>query len=139
MGRPEVAGALNLVAGIPATGGGIAVVLVGGSLSGLQFPSWLAYLQGAALSPETPGITVLAPLLLGALGSVLIPLGLIAVLGGIEALRRRHWRIAFAGALCAAACFPVLGVPSAVLLVLSRTQFGAAQSESREERTEQSR
>ena len=131
MWKPRVAGALNLGAGIPATGGGIAVVLVGGGLSGLQFSTWLSYLQGLDVSPPLSGVGVLAPLLLGTLGAVLIPLGLIAVLGGVEAIRRRHWRLAFAGALCGALCIPVLGIPSAVLLILSRDEFEAARAAGR--------
>jgi len=128
MWKPRVAGALNLAAGIPATGGGIAVVLVGGGLSGLQFPTWLTYLQGLDVSPALSGIGALSPLLLGALGAVLLPLGLIAVLGGVEAIRRRHWRLALAGALCGAVCIPVLGIPSGILLILSRDRFEAVRA-----------
>ncbi|APV43811.1 hypothetical protein Dform_00455 [Dehalogenimonas formicexedens] len=45
----------------------------------------------------------------------------VSVIGGVFALRRRRWRWAFAGAICA--CPVLLGFVSAFLLILSKDQF----------------
>jgi len=121
--KPVAAGILSIVAGMPGLGGGIAMVLIGGGVTGLQFPAWLDYLSGADLAPALSGISLVPPLLLGAVGAVILPLGLLGVLGGVEAIRRRHWRFALAGSICAGTIIPLLGILSAVLTAQSRTEF----------------
>ena len=62
-----------------------------------------------------------------------IVLGLIAIAGGIFAIRRKAWGLALAGAICAIVpphpwgsliWTPVLGILAVVLLVVSRREFG---------------
>jgi hypothetical protein len=61
-----------------------------------------------------------------------IVLGLIAIAGGISAIRRRVWGLALAGAMCAIVpphpwgeliWTPVLGILAMVFLVLSKNEF----------------
>ncbi len=52
----------------------------------------------------------------------LFAIGVVAVIGGISAIRRRNWRWALAGSVCAVVFFP-LGLPAIVLLSLSKTEF----------------
>jgi hypothetical protein len=68
----------------------------------------------------------------GLFGPVAIALGLIAVAGGVLAIRRKGWRLALAGAACAIypphpwgdlAWTPVLGILAVVLVVLSKNEF----------------
>jgi len=65
-------------------------------------------------------------------GAVGIVLGLIAMAGGISAIRRKAWRPALAGAACAIypphpwgylIWTPVLGILAVVLVVLSKNEF----------------
>jgi hypothetical protein len=65
-------------------------------------------------------------------GAVGIVLGLIAIAGGISAIRRKAWRPALAGAACAIypphpwgylIWTPVLGILAVVLVVLSKNEF----------------
>ncbi|PPD58443.1 hypothetical protein [Dehalogenimonas etheniformans] len=53
-------------------------------------------------------------------GVLMIPPA-ISVIGGIFSLRRRRWRLALAGAICAMPVF--LGFASAILLILSKDEF----------------
>ena len=62
-----------------------------------------------------------------------IMLGLIAVAGGILAIRRKVWGLALAGAICAIVpphpwgyliWTPALGILAVVLVALSRSEFG---------------
>jgi hypothetical protein len=51
-----------------------------------------------------------------AIGGGLIALGVVAVVGGVCALRRRVWGLALAGAICA--LFPLVVVPVGVLAIV---------------------
>ena len=62
-------------------------------------------------------------------------LGVVAILGGISALRRKAWRLALAGAICAVfpphfygrlIWTPVLGILAIVFVVRSRSEFSGA-------------
>jgi uncharacterized membrane protein HdeD (DUF308 family) len=62
-------------------------------------------------------------------------LGVLAILGGISALRRKAWPLALAGAICAVfpphfygklIWTPVLGILAIVLVVRSRSEFSSA-------------
>jgi hypothetical protein len=67
-----------------------------------------------------------------------IVLGLIAIAGGIFAIRRKVWGLALAGAICAIVpphpwgeliWTPVLGIFAVVLVALSRNEFSSSVSE----------
>ena len=105
-----------------ATSGGIMCLIAGawGVMSGVilafitsNYPTvWIR------LSPmETLVVNRLAPF-----G---IALGLVAILGGVYALRRRRWGLALAGAICAAMIPPplFLGVLAIVFIAIGREEF----------------
>ena len=105
-----------------ATSGGIMCLIMGawGVMSGVilafitsNYPTvWIR------LSPmETLVVNRLAPF-----G---IALGLVAILGGVYALRRRRWGLALAGAICAAMIPPplFLGVLAIVFIAVGRDEF----------------
>jgi hypothetical protein len=55
--------------------------------------------------------------------------GVVAIIGGIFALQRRHWGTSLAGAICA--LMPpatLLGIVAVVFISLAREEFGAASS-----------
>jgi hypothetical protein len=54
-----------------------------------------------------------------------IALGVVAVVGGVSALRRRRWGLALAGAICTAMIPPpfFLGVLAIIFLAVSRPDF----------------
>ena len=63
---------------------------------------------------------------IAAFGVLWLVTGIVAIIGGIFALRRRHWGLALAGAICA--LFPpatLLGILSTVFVALSRDEFEA--------------
>jgi hypothetical protein len=61
-------------------------------------------------------------LTLGA-GIALIVVGIIAVIGGIYALRLRSWGLALAGAILAVAGIPPVGVLAIIFIALARREF----------------
>jgi len=59
---------------------------------------------------------------LGVYGALIYMPMLLAVIGGVMALRRAHWGWALAGAICSLT-FPFTGIPAVILLVKSKGDF----------------
>jgi len=105
--RPVVAGVLEIVAGALTMLMALAVSL---------FMPVAAPFRYALMS-----VGVVTALFLGA--------GIVAIIGGIFALQRRHWGVSLAGAICA--LMPpatLLGILSVVFVSLSRDELGDASS-----------
>jgi len=61
---------------------------------------------------------------LSAIGAPLIVLGIIAIIGGIYALRRRVWGLALAGSICAlVGPWFVLGILAIIFVAIGRGEF----------------
>ena len=73
---------------------------------------------GAALLDAIPGFEWV-----GAIGGGLLALGIIALIGGIIALRRKAWGFSLVGAICA--LFPIvpLGVLAIIFVSMGRREF----------------
>ena len=99
-----VAGALNLIAGIIVT-----------SLGAACIGPWTGHMEKMEMTGWW----------FGALGIPLIVIGIVSVIGGIYATKRRLWGLALAGSICA--IFPppiiVLGILSIIFLALSKKEF----------------
>ncbi|GAG33364.1 unnamed protein product, partial [marine sediment metagenome] len=61
--------------------------------------------------------------IIGTIGSGLIGLGVVAIIGGIFALRRKLWGLALAGAICAIPCSAALGILATIFVSLGRREF----------------
>lgn len=100
--KPTVAGVLAIAAGALNTLVGLAVSL----FMPIAMPFYTAF-------------TTIAILLLLILGT-----GIVAIIGGIQCLKRRSWGLALAGAICA--MMPpatLLGIMSIVFVALARDEF----------------
>lgn len=103
--KPTVAGILSIIAG------GLNIIAGAIVASFGSFGIWHMYGVGF---PRLEGLAAL-----------LIVLGVISIIGGIFALRRRAWGMALAGAICA--LFPppviVLGILSIIFVALAKGEF----------------
>jgi len=54
-------------------------------------------------------------------GLVAIMISIVAVAGGLCALKRRAWGLALAGSICSVPCW--LGIPAIILIALSKQEF----------------
>src|SRR4030042_752398 len=100
---PEVGGILAIISG--------AIAIVGAIPIGWLVRGVVGFGTSGAI--EIPIVVVAIPLLV---------IGAVAVIGGISSIRRRNWGLALAGSICAVIFFP-LGLPSIVLLALSKREF----------------
>jgi hypothetical protein len=107
--KPTTAGILSIVAGALGLIGGIVVATVGAVAGGLLAQLGLPFLHG----------------LIGAVAAFPIVLGVVAIVGGVYALRRRIWGLALAGAICALLTPPlgILGLLAIIFVVLGKDEF----------------
>lgn len=108
---PMTAGILDIICGAFALIGGLVLVVVGTVGSGV-----LMYF-GVEIPPFLPVA------LFSAIAAPVIIVGILAIVGGVYALRRKKWGLALAGSI--AAFFPswLLGIAAIVLTILSKNEF----------------
>jgi len=105
--KPTTAGILSIISGSLTVIIGLIVTALGTALGGLLGMFGLFGIGGA----------------IAGMSAIPIILGIVAILGGIYALRRKNWGLALAGSICA--LFPgwILGIPAIIFLVLSKGEF----------------
>ena len=106
--KPVTAGILSIIAGVLGAAGGIVVAVVGGTIGKL----WLGPMA-------VPNITTI----LGAIAIPLIIIGIVAIVGGIYALKRRIWGLALAGSICSFICVWFLGIPAIIFTAMGKNEF----------------
>ena len=106
--KPTTAGILAIVAGVLGAVGGIIVAVVGGTIGKL----WLGPMA-------IPNIATI----LGAIAIPLIIIGIVAIVGGVYALKRRIWGLALAGSICSLICVWFLGIPAIIFTAMGKNEF----------------
>jgi hypothetical protein len=128
--KPTTAGILTIIEGAGRIALGTGVIIVGklvGALSGLDWSSrieeWARmYGRGAlGLHPMLTRILDMSSTALIAVGAVLLAFGIVALVGGINALKRKRWGLALAGSILS---LPgVLGVLAIIFVSLGKKEF----------------
>ena len=67
------------------------------------------------------GIVLISISPLFMVGLVAIMISIVAIAGGLCALKRRAWGLALAGSICSVPCW--LGIPAIILIALSKQEF----------------
>jgi hypothetical protein len=117
--KPTVAGILDIVGGALSILGAIALLL------GILFFMPISSSTGPDLVPEMgcwmiPGI-VEAIIVIAAV--YLLIVGVLPIVGGIYALRRKKWGLALAGSIAAIFGPSVMGILATVFIAMSRDEF----------------
>jgi hypothetical protein len=115
-----VAGALQVIAGA------IVALLTIGIRMLMRFAQ-LLWDQGNWRGLDLPGV----PFGLIIIGVPLVTLGIIAIIGGVSALRRTNFGLSLAGAICALPS-GILGILAIIFVSLSKREFEAKKSEAME-------
>ena len=109
--KPTAAGVLNVIAGVFGFVGGL-VLVVFGSASG----TFLHYFE-FGMFQWVPVTLILAT------GIPLLILGILALIGGIYALRRKVWGLALAGSIATVLFSQLLGILAIIFVALSEEEF----------------
>ena len=115
--KVTAAGILTIIAGCVGIGTGAWITLVamplgvGGAIAG--------GLGALALGGLLGGLGGL----IGMIGGGIIGLGVVALIGGIFALRRRLWGLALTGAILAIPCMLPLGILATIFVSIRRREF----------------
>jgi hypothetical protein len=127
-GLLSAGGILSIVAGVFQIIGGVlmAVLLDLGVWffwwplqSGLEV--WGEHIGDLARVPYPPPAPIW-PLII--IGFVLVALGIVAVVGGVWAIRRKSFGLSLAGAICALPSV-ILGIPAVIFVSLGKREFEA--------------
>ena len=116
--KPTTAGILSVIAGAFGVIGGIVVLALGtvaGGILGLFGAFGLPELSSIIL-PAMGGIVV-------ALAAFPLALGIVAIIGGVYAMRRQKWGLALAGAICALLVSSILGIVAIIFVALGKNEF----------------
>ena len=122
--KPTTAGIMTIISGCYGIGTGAFLVTLGTSFSAL-YPFLEPYLGDTYFYFQPSEILGIGSII-GALGVAGIVLGIIALIAGIYALRRKVWGFALAGAIVSCPLLPVgtvLGILSIVFLAKSKAEF----------------
>jgi hypothetical protein len=120
-------GGLLTAGGILSIVGGALEVIGGGIIAGLT--TGVRILLRLALLPFHHGdwferIIPVIPNWLIIVGVPLLALGIIAIIGGVSAVRRKSFGLSLAGAICALPS-NILGILAVIFVSLGRKEFGA--------------
>jgi hypothetical protein len=115
--KPTTAGVLTIIAGGLGIGAGALITL-------LAVPLGLGgALAGALKEAAIGGLLVGLARIIGIIGSGLIGIGAVAIVGGIYAIKRRLWGFALTGAILATICSTPLGVLAIIFVSMGRREF----------------
>jgi uncharacterized membrane protein len=107
---PKVAGILAIVAGSLSI-----VVLISAAIGAVVFVS----MRGADIPMRMP----LFPAIVVGLGIPLLVLDILAIIGGVFALKKKSWGLSLAGSIAAVFGSWLLGIAAIVFIALSRNEF----------------
>ena len=100
--KPTTAGTLNIISGCFGIVGGVYIAHIG------------------ELDWDIPTLVVAV---VGVVGISRIALGIITLIGGIFARRRKLWGLALAGSIISILCAPPLGILSTIFVSMSKKEF----------------
>ena len=128
--KPTTAGILTIIEGSMRIALGIGVIIAGrwvGVLGGLDWSSWIeewarVYGLGTAdIQSILTRILGVSSTALIAVGAVLLAFGIVALVGGINALKRRRWGLALAGSILS---LPgVMAILAIIFVSLGKKEF----------------
>jgi hypothetical protein len=117
-GLLSAGGILSIIVGaFEVIGGGIMVALVS-----LGIPLRLLCLPFHPRFGDACGMHII-PICLIVIGGILLVLGIIAIVGGISAIRRKSFGLSLAGAICALIPLNLLGLLAVIFVSLGKREF----------------
>ena len=117
--RGTLSGALSIVSGVLGVLSGVALVVFGALfLKIFSDPTFASGMEGL---PPTFFDAMMA--LYSSIGFVCLLIGILGIIGGIFAVRRKHWGWALAGAIAGSITFYPCGIAAVIFVCLGKSEF----------------
>ena len=120
----KVGGILSIVSGVFGfIGGGFYILMI------FMFNFILTMPQTQyPMTPEFPQeMFQIMAIFYGAIGLILALIGALAIVGGVYAIKKKHWAMALAGAIAATVTFFPCGIPAIIFVCLGKEEFSAGE------------
>ena len=118
-GLLSAGGILSIIVGaFEVIGGGMMVALVSIRIAGRP---WLSSFLPGVWYEHSWAVKPILPMII--IGAVLLILGIIAIVGGVSAIRRKSFGLSLAGAICALIPLNLLGLLAVIFVSLGKREF----------------
>jgi hypothetical protein len=117
--KSTIAGVLDIIAGVMSLIGACVLFLIGIIGTG-------AITTAGVHEPEAARFAYLPIAMFGPLAALCFFIGVLAVIGGIAAIRQRRFWLALVGSIAALFAFFPVGIPAMVLTVMAEREFDRA-------------
>jgi hypothetical protein len=78
------------------------------------------------MTPELPQeFFQIMAIFYGAMGLIMALIGALGIVGGVYALKKKHWGLALAGAIAGSVTFFPCGIPAIIFVCLGKDEFAA--------------
>ncbi|MEN8163492.1 MAG: hypothetical protein ABFS37_05140 [Acidobacteriota bacterium] len=111
--KATIAGILDIASGVMALMGGAVLAAIGLVGTGVLY----------AIPDDMPPIQWMPLAFFGPMALMVLIAGVIAIIGGIKAIKRSSWAWTLAGAIAALVCCIPLGIASLVVTVMAEGEF----------------
>ena len=111
--KGTIAGILNIASGTMALMGGAVLAAIGLIGTGVLY----------AVPDDMPPIQWLPLAFFGPMALMVLIAGVIAIIGGVKAIKRTSWAWTLAGAVAALVCCLPLGIASLIVTVMAEGEF----------------
>ena len=116
-GKPIAAGILNILVGSFSIVGFLGIVFTIILINPAFWIDWYSY------GPWGINIVSFIMTILGIVAATTLIMGLVSLVSGIYALKRKKWGLTLAGSILAIMTFMPLGIASTVLIILAKDEF----------------
>jgi len=119
----NVGGILSIVSGaFGILGGALYVAMI------WMFNFMITSIPQQPMEPEFPQeMLYIMAAIYGGMGLILALIGALAIVGGVFAIKKKHWAIALAGAIAATTTFFPCGIPAVIFVCLGKEEFTAGE------------
>lgn len=80
---------------------------------------------GAFNDPAGQAVFRFMAFLYGGMGVLFAIASVLAIIGGVYALKKKHWGLALAGAICGSFTFSPAGIAAIIFVILGKPEFAA--------------
>lgn len=119
----KVGGILSIVSGaFGVLGAGYFVLMI------WMFNFMITSIPQQPMDPEFPQeVFYIMAIIYGAIGLFLALIGALGIVGGVFAIKKKHWALALAGAIAGTVTFFPCGIPAVIFVCLGKEEFTAAE------------